>query len=250
MKSLLKKNYFLFAILVIAFGFIIFLAKDKEEKPLESLVHTVIKPFALFFSASGSYLNEKISFFSSIGELKRENERVLKENTDLKIQIARLRDVENENTKLREELDLAPRDKYDLEAALIIGKNLGKKEDIVYISKGKKSGIKKGMAVVVEKGILIGKVSKVLNYNAEVELILNKNIQINAEIQESEAKGIVHGEYGTAVILDMIPQTMEVKSGDTVITSGLGGNFPRGLLIGYTKEAMATPDKLFQKSSL
>jgi rod shape-determining protein MreC len=250
MQSLFKKNYFLFIMLIVAFGFVIFLAKGKEEKPLEGFLHTVTKPFALFFSASGSYLGEKVSFFSSIGELKRENERVLKSNTELKIQIAQLRDVESENIELREGLSLAPRDKYDLEAALIIGKDLRGKEDVVYINKGKKDGIEKNMAVVVERGVLIGRILKALDRSAQVELILDKDIQVNAEIQESEAKGIVHGEYGTAAVLDMIPQTMEVKPGDTVITSGLGGNFPRGLLIGYAKEAMTTPDKLFQKSSL
>lgn len=250
MKSLFKKNYFLLAVLGIAFIFVIFLARDKNEKPLEGFVHTITKPFALFFSASGSYLGEKISFFSSIGNLKRENERILKENSEIKVQIAQLRDVEAENNKLREELELAPKDKYDLEAALIVGKDLKKKEDIVYINKGRKNGIEENMAVVVEKGILMGRISKVLERSSEVELILNRDIQVNAEIQESEAKGIVHGEYGTAAVLDMIPQAMEIKSGDTVITSGLGGKFPRGLLIGYTKEAMTTPDKLFQKSSL
>ena len=250
MKHFFKKNYFLLSILVTAFVFVIFFARDKDEKPLESLTYTIVRPFALFFSASGSYLGEKILFFSSIGNLKKENESVLKKNIELEIKIAQLRDVEIENSKLREELNLAPQDKYDLEAALIIGKDLKRGEDVIYISKGRKNGIEKNMVVVVEKGVLIGRVSRVLERSSEVELILNRDIQVNAEIQESEAKGIVHGEYGTAVVLDMIPQSMEIKSGDTVITSGLGGVFPRGLLIGYAKEVTITSDKLFQKTSL
>ncbi len=158
--------------------------------------------------------------------------------------------MESENKNLREQLDLSPREKFELETALIIGKDLSQSKEFVYINKGEKDGIKIGMPVIVSEGILVGKISNVFGGSSELELILNQEIKINGEIKESEAKGIIHGEYGTSVVMDMIPQTVEINAGDSIFTSGLGNTMPRGLLIGYVKDVSSTSDKLFQKTSI
>jgi rod shape-determining protein MreC len=65
---------------------------------------------------------------------------------------------------------------------------------------------------------------------------------------ETEAKGVIRGEYGLGLILDLVSQTDIINGGDTVATSGLSGDFPRGLLIGKIQETKSTPDKLFQQA--
>jgi rod shape-determining protein MreC len=227
-----------------------FLSRDRQQKPFEGLFQAAIKPFSRFFSAAGGWTGERFSFLNSIGELKTENERLLEENMNLKSQLASLQDVNKENEQLRKQIDLAPRGEYDLEAAIVIGKDLSGQTEFVYIDKGSKHGVREQMAVIIGEGTLIGKISKTFPSTSQVELLFGKNSRVNAEIVESGAKGIVRGQYGTAAVLDMIPQTFEINKGDSVITSGVGNLMPRGLLIGYAQDPVATADQLFQQASL
>lgn len=249
MKSLLKNRLFFYVtIILIAIGIIFVFKKTAGES--DGIIFSVTKPFARFFSGAGYWFQDKVSFISSIGSLKKENKNIFEENLRLQSRLAELREVESENKNLREQLALSPREKFELETALIIGKDLSQSKEFVYINKGEKDGIKIGMPVIVSEGILVGKISNVFGGSSELELILNQEIKINGEIKESEAKGIIHGEYGTSVVMDMIPQTVEINAGDSIFTSGLGNTMPRGLLIGYVKDVSSTSDKLFQKTSI
>lgn len=245
-----KTKYFWFFLILFLIIFIIIRA-NKTTPPLDDTVHNVSSPFAKFLSATGFWFSDKFGFIASIGSLKKENEKLLKENSRLKSSLAKLSDIENENENLRKELDLNPRIKeYEMEAALIIGKDIGGFPELVYIDKGYDDGIQKDDPVLVEKGILIGQIKEVFKHQSEVELILSQKKNFNAEIEENSEKGIVHGEYGTSVVMDMIPQTVEIKKGDTIITSGLSEKIPRGILIGYIEETTPSADQLFQKASL
>lgn len=241
-----KKKYYW----VILIGFILIIFISRGLKPLESGVFIVIKPVATFFSGAGNWFGEKFSLFSNIKEIKETNEELSNENLKLKFQLSEFKETENENQILREELDLREKREFNSEESLIIGQNLSENRRIIYLDKGSKDGIKAGSPVIVGEGILVGQISKVYLNGSEAELILDKNIRINSEIQENQIKGIIQGRYGTTVNMEMIPQTAELEKGQTVITSGLGGKFPRGLLIGYVDSYRLTVDQLFQSVSL
>ncbi len=243
-----KINYSL--ILLVVIFVIILIFSSSKNKPFESAGKFLIKPLASFFSGSGYWFKNKLDFFSNIGEIKKERDFLIEENLNLKFKISQLKEAEKENEIFKKELDLMEKVDFETVASLIIGKNLSNNRKIIHINKGKKDGIKENAPVIVGGGVLVGKVSKVYSNNSEVELILDKNNKINAEIQEIETKGIVQGEYGTSAFIDMIPQTAKIKKGQTVITSGLGGVLPRGLLIGYIKDFDETIDRLFLKASL
>ncbi len=249
MKSLIKNRLFFYiAIVLIAIG-IIFVSKKASNKG-QGVAFAIVKPFASLFSNTGYWFQDKITFVSSIGTLKKENNELFEENLKMQSSLAELKEIKSENENLREQLELSPRDEFELETALIIGRELNQSSEIVFINKGENHGVKNGMPVIVNEGILVGKISKTFSGSSEVELILDQEIKINAEIQESEAKGIIHGEYGTSVVMDMIPQTIKINAEDSIVTSGLVSSMPRGLLIGYVKDVSSTPDKLFQKTSI
>ena len=94
----------------------------------------------------------------SIGQLKGENEKLIEENRDLKVTLANLEEAKRENEYLREELKILPRNKFKLEGAVIIGSDPSGEGTWVAINKGKNNGIEKGMAVIVGKGVLLGKI--------------------------------------------------------------------------------------------
>lgn len=250
MKSNSKKKFSIVVIALVVVLMLSFFSRENQRKPGEGFFQVITSPFSNFFSGTGFWFHERFDFFSSIGEMKTENEKLLEENLRLKSQIAELRDVKNENDDLREEIKLAPRDDYKLESAMIIGRDLGGRPEFVYINKGSSQGIEKQMAVTQGEGVLVGRVVEIYPVTSKIEFLTSPDSKINAEIVESGAKGIVNGRYGTSVIMDMIPQTVEVKRGDTVITSGLDRILPRGLLIGYAQEPNPTSDQLFQRASL
>lgn len=251
MLRLSKKNNLaiLFAVILVMTIFM-FLGRNSEKKPLEGPARRVSTPIAGFFSGIGVWANEKFSFVTEIGNLKKQNKQLFQESIDLKGRLARLEDVEKENEELRMQIDLAPRKEYSLISALVIGKELENQDEVIHLNKGARDGIKNHMAVVVGDSVIVGKVSKVFETSCNVELLINRNSKINAEITKTSAKGIARGQFGTSIVLDMIPQTVKIERGDSVITSGVGDLLPRGLLIGYTEEATPTSDQLFQKTSL
>jgi rod shape-determining protein MreC len=209
---------------------------------------TVAHPFQKTFYILGEKTGNTYDFLGSIGELKGENQKLEKENNSLAAEIAQLKDEKKENDTLREQLGLLPRDKYDLEAGYVIGQDPQKLGSWLMIDKGSASGIKPDMLVIYSDGILIGKVKEVYPYNSKVELLTAASNAVNAMDQETNAKGIVRGEYGLGIVLDMVSQTDTINQGDTVVTSGLGSNIPRGLLIGKINEVKTSEDRLFQQA--
>ncbi len=240
-------NWLIIGLLLIL---LILFFNSKQKKPLQSISNVVAKPFARIFSGAGFWLNKKIYFISSIGELKNQNEQLFNENLKLKAELVGRNETENENRILREEIGLMAQNDFETEACFILGQTLSQNRKVIYLDKGSANGIKKGMPVIIGGGILVGKTSKIYKTSSEVELVLDRNNKINAEVQEIQVKGIVQGEYGTSSTINMIPQTAEIESGQTVITSGLGDVYPRGLLIGYVGRIEMTVDQLFKKASL
>lgn len=250
MKKIFKNHYIAGSFFIFVIFALAIMGGNNRGKPLENVMSFATKPFSGFFSSSGFWFGSKFEFLGSIGNLKNENEKLFEENIRLKSQLANLKDVKSENEQLRKKIDLGPADKYEMASASIVGRETSNREEVYYINKGSKDGIGEGMAVVVEDGIYIGKILKVTQSQSQVEFLLSKNSRTNVEVVESSEKGIVRSEYGTSVILDMIPQTTELQSGDTIVTSGLSGLVPRGLLVGYIKDIAPSADQLFQKASV
>ena len=101
---------------------------------------------------------------------------------------------------------------------------------------------------VVAPGLLVGKITKLYPNSSEVTLITDPSIVINAEVVDSGARGLVRGEHGLGLSLDLVTQNELIKTGDEVITSGLSDDFPRGLLIGEVSGIRSSPTDLFQKA--
>ncbi len=106
------------------------------------------------------------------------------------------------------------------------------------------------MPVIVSGGVLVGKVNEVYGKNSKVTLLSDSSSAINVMDLETGAKGILSGEYNLGLTLEMVGQTEVLNDGDDVITSGLGGTVPKGLLIGKIQQVENAQDKLFQKASV
>lgn len=243
-----KNKKFVFTVVLLAL--VIFVASRGANNPVRGFLLTVSSPFLKTFRIFSGGAAGFFDFLGSIGELKKENEKLTRENQKLLSAHARLTDVEKENETLRRETGLAPKGKYDLEAGFIIAQDPVKAGNRFLIDKGKNGGIEENMPVIVSDGVLVGKVSQVFPNSSEIALVTDQNSVVNAEAVDSGVKGIAKGTFGLGLMLDMISQAEVINEGDTIITSGLGEEMPRGLLVGKIGQISQSPDRLFQQAAI
>ncbi len=217
---------------------------------LRTVLGTVAFPLQNILSFLGYHTERVGSFFLSVGDLKRENERLLEENINLKADVAALSDVSRENATLREERGLVPYAQFELKAAEVMGRDDASSGGAILLNVGETAGIRKGMAVVVGKKTLIGRVVETTPFASRVLLLSDSASAVNAIAGATEARGVARGEYGLGLALDMVLQSETLREGDEVITSGLGGEVPRGLLIGTITKVESSADRLFQYATL
>lgn len=242
----------LFKIIIIAtlFVLLVFINPQAIFSPVRSGFTLMLAPFQkVLYSVSLGFKNTK-EFMGSIGQLKHENERLIKENQNLLAENSMLKDMRNENTALREQLDLLPRDHYDLVTSFVISQDPNGTGNWIEIDKGRYDGIEEGMSVIVSKGILIGRVQEVGVKNSRVVLLTSPKSTVNVMTLENSTKGVIKGEYGLGIIFDMILQTDSIQAGDNVVTSGVGGDIPRGLFVGVVQEVHPSDDHLFQQAAV
>lgn len=189
------------------------------------------------------------NFFEDIQNLKN----TYQENEKLKAHLAQLGQIESEVNQLKkdnQELRAVLKKQeslsdYSVIQATVIARNPDRWFDLVTIDKGKAVGVKPGMAVQTANG-LIGKVKSAAKFTASVELLSAQDPKnrISAVIQSKKnVYGLIEGydqDKGYLLLKD-IPFNAKIKKGDSVITSGLGGVFPKGLLIGKVKKLV--PDQ-------
>ena len=230
------------------FGLLVFLNPHNFFNPVRGGLLRITYPFQKIFYFFSIKVSGTRDFVSSIGELKRENEQLVKENQKILAENAILRDMKRENAVLRDQLQLAPRNKFDLLSATIISQDAYSSGSWIMVDKGSSDGIRQGMPVIVSDGILVGKVDEVFPGTSKVVLITNPQSVVTATDSETEARGIVRGEHGLGLVFDMILQTDVIKTGDEVVTSGASGDVPRGLLVGKIQEVSPSEDRLFQQA--
>ncbi len=249
----MPKNFFstkLFKVILVAavFGLLVFLNPYNLFNSTRSVFFGITYPFQKSFYFLSYKINQFNGFVSSIGELKRDNEELIRGNQKLSAENAMLRDMKKENAVLREQLDLAPREKFELRSSLVTSQDSHGFGNWLAIDKGKRDGIEKGMPVIVSDGILIGRIEEVYSGRSKVILITNPQSSVNAVVGDTNAKGIVKGEFGLGLVLDMVLQTDIIQEGNEVVTSGIGEDIPRGLLIGKIQEVRSSEDRLFQQA--
>jgi len=164
-----------------------------------------------------------------------ENQRLRKEIGLIRRQLFEAEELYLENIRLRELLDFKAKSVYSLTAASVIGYDPTNLSSIIILNKGKQQGIKKDAAVITNDG-LVGRIIEVGKHTSQVLLINDINSGVAAFIQRSRQKGLVSGTLGRELILQYLPARADVQISDLVITSGLSGLYPKGILIGKVKE--------------
>jgi len=247
-KKFLTKRTIKFLVIFLIFLGLIFFNPGGFFNPLRVITLKLVYPFQKTFYLTGRLIKKNADLFISFVDIKKENESLLKENYLLQSELANFKEQRRENEILRSEINLAPRNKFDLEASFVVGQDPQGLGNWIMIDKGSRSGIQAGMPVIVSQGIFVGKIEEVFSESSRVILLSHAESAVNAFDLETGARGVIKGEYGLGIIMDMVSQKEVLNVGDSILTSGLGGNFPKGLLLGKIQEVKLSQDKLFQQA--
>lgn len=154
---------------------------------------------------------------------------------------ARLNQLEEANLQLREALVASGRlhhiaemrERYEIPMlpAELVGADTSPWFQSVLVDRGRDRGIRSGMPVISEQG-LVGLVTATSTRSAKATLVIDRQTAIDGVIQRSRARGIVRGEGSDELSFEFVARGSDVQVDDLVITSGLGGVYPKGLLIG------------------
>jgi rod shape-determining protein MreC len=246
-KSRKKKISILLTVVAVSLG-LIFLTPESLVRPFRRVVIAVSYPLEKIAALLSYRVKNTAGFLGSISDLRNENERLIRENNSLFAKNATLLSVQKENDELRSQLGLIPKNKYSLAAAFVIGHDSERSGTWMTVDKGSGAGVAPGMPAIVSDGILAGRVGEAADTSAKVNLLTSPESVINVLDLESGAKGVVRGDFGLGIIMDLVTQEDVVNVGDTLVTSGLGSNMPKGLLVGTVQEVRSTQDKLFQQA--
>jgi len=162
---------------------------------------------------------------------ERENEQLRSQRDALLVENQLLKEQARENQRLRDLLTFKQRHKFRMIPAEIIGRDPTSWFKSIIIDKGANDGVVQGAGVITPEGV-VGRIITVAPSSAHVLLLIDVNSNIDAVVQRSRARGIVVGTGEDLCRLAYVQKTENIVEGDLVITSGLGGLFPGGIIIG------------------
>ncbi len=219
-------------------GYFLTLGPESTRK-FKAGVYQLLAPFL----TSGSGLKRQITSvrtgLKSLEQLERENAALQVENRALRATNQGLRDVEHEVNRLRHALNYRERSVFKLIAAEIMTRDSSTWWRTVTINRGKRDGIETDMPVVTDEG-LVGKTTTISDSISIVLLVSDENCRVAASVEGTREQGIVSGERVTVGMnpllnLNFLSKQADLKPGQKVYTSGVGGVFPSGLLMGVVK---------------
>lgn len=178
------------------------------------------------------------------------NDQLEAEVSRLQSQIIELQQQNSELQVLSALLDFArTHSENEYITAAVIGRDISPFLHYVIINRGSDDGLRRGMPIVSSQG-LVGRVAAVTADGARVQLITDPDTAINVRIQPSGAEGLLQGSITGDITVEAIPQDANIQTGDLVLTSGLGGNFPPDMLIGQVSGVRQRPVELFQTATV
>jgi rod shape-determining protein MreC len=243
------RNWQIGVILLVFIGIILMAAGGL----LRPMINTAISPFITFQKG----FSDRFLGIYELLTLPRDTTALLERNTELEDEISRL---QTENIQFKQQLREAgilyalldfAREKPENEyvAASVIGRDPSPFLHYVIIDHGSDGGLRKGMPIVTNQG-LVGRIDAVTSVAARVQLISDPDSAVNIWLAESQTDAILTGSVTGDLYLDMVSQEDKLAVGEVLFTSGLGGNYPKDIVVGEITNIRKRENDLFQIASV
>lgn len=224
----------------------------------EQVGQALLAPFGWAASTVADSAIQTWANIAAIGTLEQENRRLRAENARLTQQALQLQAAGRDNVTLRQLLaykQAHPQHSYS--PASVIARGTNNLEAMLTLAEGAGDGLQVGMAVVDAHG-LVGQISGLGPHAAVVTPINNASSSVAAYVAvnagdasgNSDPTGLVQDEPGAGLMLNFVQATAPLQAGDWVLTSGVGGTFPRGVPIGRISQIRQRPVDLFQVATV
>jgi len=174
-----------------------------------------------------------VSKVTSVKDLDTENLSLKKENARLRLENDLLRQAKAEAIRLRSMVGFQSPWTYSVSLAQVVGRNPGQYLTTLVINRGFRDGIHKDMPVFTPRG-LVGRITKVFDGHSMVQLLSDPNLKVSVISQRTRTVGILDSKDGENLQV-MMPSHADLRVGDTLVSSGLGGIFPKGIRVGILK---------------
>jgi rod shape-determining protein MreC len=216
---------------------------------VRTATHAVVAPVG----ATGEWVTRPvrglIAWASDLGVSRSQLETLRSQNDELRKRVSDLEEARLENLRLKGLVSFVQATKSSALGARVIGRPTNSWEGVITIDRGSSDQVESGMPVVGPAGLL-GQTVDVTPHSSRVRLITDPNSGVAAMLQNSRAEGIVRGSIEGKLTLDFVSVDTTVRAGDVVITSGIGGVYPKGLIVGEVTKVEKSPADLYQNIEL
>ena len=245
MKHFLKQHglWVLFAAAVIAVVLALMSVFSYTSSPLANVANVIASPFRSAYTGIADWFNDKQNYYRNITALEEENAALKKQLAEMEAAIRQAEKDSAENERLKQLLGLQaqrPDLTSDLQAAMITEHTVTNWTSSLTIDKGTNLGLEVNDCVISETGALVGLISEVGTNWATILTLVDTDTSLGAQVFRTGDLGLAQGNFSLMgekrLRLEYLPADCSLLGGDLVVTSGLGGFYPAGLVIGSVAE--------------
>lgn len=218
--------------------------------PLEDLVATPLNSVSGVFNRLTLSINRAIDDLNNLGQLRDRIAQLEEQLARRQVESIQLREAASDYERLISLLNytstLAEQDFLTADVIAVEQTGIAR---VIIINRGSRDGIAIGMPVTTDLG-LVGRIIRVSANASQVQLINDENSAVSSRLQVTRAHGSIIGQASGVLRLTMVDLDEEIRQGDLVITSGLGGNFPADILVGQVTSVRQFEFELFQEAEV
>ncbi len=203
----------------------------------QGVVAQLLGPVSGTLRRAGVYLGVRTAYSPEYKALRDERDWLLTELT-------RMAEVDEENRALRTQLHIPAKERAAEIYARILGADPTGIGRVVVLDKGKNQGVKPGDLVAAPGHMVVGKVVETAGSTSRVMLIHDPGSSLAVRFQKSGASGVLKGDFGLTLIVDLIPKDVMIEPGDIIVTAGIEG-VKSGLVVGRVAETIKKEAALF-----
>lgn len=227
-----RRGEILVLVLVVVISVTLMLLSSNDKVAVAGKINdAAFTPFQIALSRGGGLL-----------EAKAENDSLRFELVKASLHLMGMQESERENERLRSMLTLREEPGWNLIAARVVGHEASRSSREFKIDKGARDDLRKNLAVVTLEGGLLGRVTKVGPHSAFVRPLCARHCNVSVRLARTRTEAILEWSPELGLNLTFLPFRAEFSKGDEVVTSGLGGVFPRGILVGTVSNIETLPD--------
>ncbi len=230
------KNYktIILIVILLATVLIVLSYNLRQRSPAGLITKAVLEvaaPLQNVLDASVKSVSDPWSRYLLLVGTEEENRNLKKKIEDMKSQLILYQEGYLEAKRLQNLLALEDDNDFDFVTARVIGRAQVALSQTILLNKGTADGLKAGQPVMAAPG-LVGRVIDASWHSAKVLPLIDENSNIDAIVQRNRTQGMIRGAGSRGCVLKYISKTQDVREGDIIVSSGMGGVFPKGMMIG------------------